>query len=376
MKKKDKKIKIAILIRNFDYSGGGAEKYCVELSKLLSNHYDVHIFTQKIVGEYTNLSFHLIPTILKKPRFINQLLFSFFTKRALKNEFAIVHSHDMLTHANIYTIHVPCFKTQLTKKTAFGKLYFLLKLLFSPRFMSYLWLEKEQMKFVHKKKIISVSNLLTNNIILNYPKIKNIITLASPGINQQYVNFQKIKKSKILDHLEIPKNSFVYLFAAHGFERKGLPNILEAMNELKSKNIHLVVAGRGDSSPYKDKIINVHFLGEVKNMMELYSCVDAMIHPTLGDTFGMTVLEAMACKLPVIVSSSKYCGISGRLKHNQAIILKNPNDTNEIALRMKQLYEDKSLYSAISSSGQKAAKNFTWKTTLEETVKAYKTILE
>ncbi len=42
----DKKLRIAVLIRNYSASGGGAERYCVELTNRLSNIHEVHVFSQ------------------------------------------------------------------------------------------------------------------------------------------------------------------------------------------------------------------------------------------------------------------------------------------------------------------------------------------
>jgi UDP-glucose:(heptosyl)LPS alpha-1,3-glucosyltransferase len=71
----------------------------------------------------------------------------------------------------------------------------------------------------------------------------------------------------------------------------------------------------------------VKFLGVVSAMSDIYASADILLHPTLEDTFGMVVLEAMSHGLPVVVSSSKYCGIAADLQNGfNATILTDPKD--------------------------------------------------
>ena len=73
-------MRIAILIRNYRRSAGGAERYCVELTERLSINHEVHVFSQKNDEISQSITFHKISQYFEKPRFINQLLFSLLTK--------------------------------------------------------------------------------------------------------------------------------------------------------------------------------------------------------------------------------------------------------------------------------------------------------
>ena len=68
-------MKIAILIRNFQRSRGGAERYCVELTERISKLHEVHVFAQKYDASSELITFHKIPQFFERPRFVNQLLF-------------------------------------------------------------------------------------------------------------------------------------------------------------------------------------------------------------------------------------------------------------------------------------------------------------
>jgi len=377
----DKKLRIAVLIRNYSISGGGAERYCVELTNRLSKLHEVHVFSQHNSESSESITFHQIPQWFKKPRYINQLLFSHLTKRATQGKFDIVHSHDMATHANIYTLHVPCVRTKWAQSKGIRKVLRWANTLLSPRKIAYLWLENKEMQVSPNRHFISVSEYLSCNILESYPRLNDHITIAHPGIEIQPTSDEKIAKLRknFKEVHNIPVSAFVLLFVAHGFKRKGLPAIIKALEILNNKNIHIVVAGSGNpkdiqiNSPSVQN--NTHFIGVVKNMNELYPIADALIHPTLGDTYGMVVLEAMSHKLPVIVSSANYCGFSEHLDNEEAIILNNPIDSQEISMGIQKLNNQVELRNKISENGFKKSQAINWENTTNKTLDTYKKIL-
>ncbi len=377
----DKKLRIAVLIRNYSISGGGAERYCVELTNRLGKIHEVHVFSQHNSESSESITFHQIPQWFKKPRYINQLLFSYLTKRATQGKFDIVHSHDMATHANIYTLHVPCVRTKWAQSKGIRKILRWINTLLSPRKMAYLWLENKEMQVLPNRHFISVSEYLSRNILESYPRLNDHITIAHPGIEIQTTNDKVIAelRKNFREKHNILTSAFVLLFVAHGFKRKGLPAIIKALEILNNKDIHIVVAGSGNpkdiqiNSPTVQN--NTHFIGVIKNMSELYPVADTLIHPTLGDTYGMVVLEAMSHKLPVIVSSAKYCGFSEHLDNKEATILNNPTDSQEISMDIQTLNNQLELRNKISENGFKKSQAINWENTTNKTLDAYKKIL-
>jgi UDP-glucose:(heptosyl)LPS alpha-1,3-glucosyltransferase len=121
---------------------------------------------------------------------------------------------------------------------------------------------------------------------------------------------------------------------------------------------------------------NIHFLGVVKDMANLYQSVDVLIHPTLVDTYGMAVLEAMSVKLPVIVSNKNYCGFAEHLNDEQALILNNPKDAIELSEKINLVFSDASLIEKIAKNGFEKTKSISWENTLEQTLLAYNIVLK
>jgi glycosyltransferase involved in cell wall biosynthesis len=370
------KMRIAVLIRHYNPFGGGAERYAVELTKRLCEYYEVHVFAQTIEERSDGIIFHIIPQWLERPRYINQLLFSWFTRKATQGKFAVVHSHDMVTHANLYTLHVPCVKTRWTETRGLRKGLRWLNTVLSPRKIAYLWLESRQISPRNGKQLIAVSEFLTRNIVYNYPQNPDSITIAYPGIQPKPPT--KRNPAWRLQH-NLSEDAFILLLVANDFKKKGLPVLLQALEQLNNPQIHLVVAGNGKIEqlqiPNRIKQ-NIHFPGIVKEMEKLYSNVDVMVHPTQVDTYGMAVLEAMAQQVPVIVSNQHYCGFSEHLTSQNAVLLENPLNSKEIAEKIDFLFNNPRDRSKIAYQGFKKSQGITWNQTLEQTLTAYRNLTQ
>jgi len=369
MKIEGKKLNIAVIIRNFDENSGGAERYCVEVTRRLSDLHCVHVFSQNIKSKANNVTFHNIKRGIKKPRFLNRILFSYRTKRAISKsiKFDIIHAHDLVSHANVYTIHTPCFKEKTNNSSLIHKF------LISPREATYLYYEKKV--FSKKNQIISVSELLTQNIVKNYPDISTP-TIAYPGIN---INLKKFIDYSYLKQYHIPKNKFIVLFVGNGFIRKGLNFIVEALEILDDKDIFLFVAGDGNQKDieFRKKTVknNSIFLGKVENIEQIYLESNVLVHPSTGDTFGMVVLEAMSYSLPVIVTSKEFCGISETLRDDEALFLDNPTNSEKIANLLSRLKNNKKFSKQIENKAKDYAKKMSWELTTLSTLSAYEEYL-
>jgi len=365
---------IAVVTRNYDPSGGGAERYCVELSEHLTRMgIRIHVYSQITKKKSVGINFTAISLPIAKPRFLNQLIFSYLTKKKIGKNFDLIHSHELISFADLYTVHVPCFKTKyLAPKRFFHRILNFLRIASSPRVLSYLWLESRQFSLHSKpeKKFISVSNLLKENIARCYPGATKSITVAYPGLHPNH-----IKSNLNVIGSRPYRNNLTILFVAHNFVRKGLQTLIDALEYVKNQNIRLVVAGDGNP-----KLINldhlsdahqVEFIGVVRNKKLLYADADALIHPTFGDTFGMVVLEAMSYGLPVVVSSQKYCGISELLSNEKnALIIDNPHSASNLGQLIMKLAHSPRLFEILSTNSLSFAKKMTWERTAASTIAA------
>ena len=93
-----------------------------------------------------------------------------------------------------------------------------------------------------------------------------------------------------------------------------------------------------------------------------YEAADCLVHPTLEDTFAMVVLEAMAHGLPVVVSASTYCGISGLLTDGvNGLILDDPQDVSALAHVLLALVGQPAMAARLAQGATDFAMHHQWR---------------
>jgi len=121
----------------------------------------------------------------------------------------------------------------------------------------------------------------------------------------------RIRRPGTREKLGIPLAAPVVLFVGSGFVRKGLPQLLDAFAMLRRDDARLLVVGRDRASGMLQQKAQrlglgdrVVFLGGVNDVLPLYGSADAFALPTLYDPFPNAALEALACGLPVVTSTT------------------------------------------------------------------------
>ena len=111
----------------------------------------------------------------------------------------------------------------------------------------------------------------------------------------------------------IPQDVPVLLFVGSGFERKGVPQLLHAFAAARNTKAHLVVVGADRKLKAMRALAaalglagRVHFTGPLKDVRPWYGAADGFVLPTLYDPCPNAALEALACGLPIVTSTT--CG--------------------------------------------------------------------
>ncbi|MCX7149255.1 MAG: glycosyltransferase family 4 protein [Rhodocyclales bacterium] len=105
----------------------------------------------------------------------------------------------------------------------------------------------------------------------------------------------------------------VILFVGSGYERKGLPALLHALSRMARRDARLWVIGRDKDEMLMRKLAQtlgvddrVLFLGAQTDVRPFYGAADVFALPTLYDPFPNAALEALACGLPIVTTTT--CG--------------------------------------------------------------------
>jgi len=165
--------------------------------------------------------------------------------------------------------------------------------------------------------------------------------------------------------LALSEGRFALLLVGNDWRNKGVPVLLEAMTQLRELDIDLLVVSREDPAPVrgmareKGLAEQVRILPPRKDVEFYYAAADTYAGPSLGDTFALPPAEAMACGLPVIVSSAN--GTSEIITHGvDGLILDNSVDATALAKMIRGLYEDKKFARKLGERAAETARQYTW----------------
>jgi UDP-glucose:(heptosyl)LPS alpha-1,3-glucosyltransferase len=196
-------------------------------------------------------------------------------------------------------------------------------------------LELEESLFEKKKarEVIAASEMVGNEIIDLYGYPAGKINLVRNGVPLDTFRFDPELRETSRGELKLKPDQIALLFAGSGWERKGLLFAIESMALCKHPKLRMLVAGRGDTTPYKTTRLRfwredpVRFLGEITDLVPIYAAADIFILPTIYDPFSNACLEALACGLPVITTSSNgfseiiQDGVNGSIVDNAANLI-------------------------------------------------------
>jgi UDP-glucose:(heptosyl)LPS alpha-1,3-glucosyltransferase len=369
--------KIAVVIPKYGLVGG-AEQFASELTSRLSGQYGYNfdVFANRWLSDRAGINFHHIP-IVSFPKFLTTISFAYFTRRQLSaNRFSLVHSHERIFAADIYTLHgVPHqFWIHCVRKKKMS-LYDL----------ATSWVEKKLVTQGNCQKFIAVSNLTRDIFLHEYNIDPQRVTVIHPGVdlNDYAINDKRSIRADVRNEYGFISAEPIILFASMNFEIKGLDAIMLSLARLKSKkhSFKLFVAGKGNIRKYTqiaheaniaDDVIFTGMLSKEK-LIRLYLAGDMYIMLSKFDTFGMVVLEAMAAGLPVIISSN--VGAKDIVQEGEnGFIINDTSDADYIASKIGLLL-DENIRSLMAQRALDTAAQNTWAQVAAKYSEVYSSVL-
>lgn len=163
--------------------------------------------------------------------------------------------------------------------------------------------------------------------------------------------------------------------------RKNIPFLMQGFSRLLAEKVGygltLVIAGGNgwglveihkavQSLGLQEHVVFPGFIDE-EDLPDLYRGARLFVYPSLYEGFGLPILEAMACGVPVITSNtSSMPEVAG-----DAALLIDPLDVEGLASAMASVLIDKELKETLQQKGMARASQFSWETTARKTLESY-----
>lgn len=228
------------------------------------------------------------------------------------------------------------------------------------------------------KKVITVSNSSRDDILGNYKVSEKKVEKIYNGYDESL--FKKIDDqsaiNSVLDKYGI-KGPYIF-YSGKIEKKKNIPALIEAFAILRDRNKDikhkLVLAGDAfygyDEVHYiiseynlDDEVILSGWIDK-DDMPYIYCGASAFVFPSNYEAFGTSLLEAMACGIPI--AASDVASIPEVL--GDAGLLFDPCDIYTMAEAIKKIITDNRLRTNLIEAGYKRAKDFSWRKCAEETL--------
>ena len=193
------------------------------------------------------------------------------------------------------------------------------------------------------------------------------VTVIPNGVDSSHFSAEVIKamRDRSRQQWEISPQDFVILLVGNDWRNKGLLTLLQAFAQSVALPLRLLVVGQDQQAFFRSQAKRlgiserVQFFAPVSDVRTFYAAADALVAPSLEDSFNLPVLEAMSCGLPVVVSPR--AGVSEWLTDSlDSIVMQDPENADELAQAIHKLALDSGLRVSIVANAIQTAKRLSW----------------
>jgi glycogen(starch) synthase len=173
----------------------------------------------------------------------------------------------------------------------------------------------------------------------------------------------------------------IVLFVGRLVYEKGVQTLVNAMPKILARvNAKFVVVGDGGMKDFlmgqvrnmrlAHKIFFTGFLDE-RSLRFLYRCADVCVVPSLYEPFGITALEAMAARTPVVVSDTG--GLAEIVEHDKTGVKVYSDNSDSLAWGILRVLQNRRLANSIRENAyRKVVRDYDWNRIADETVEVYR----
>jgi UDP-glucose:(heptosyl)LPS alpha-1,3-glucosyltransferase len=279
----------------------------------------------------------------KVSRALRETLFARAACRLIAREkSALVQAHERVPCCDIFRagdgVHAAYLEQKQRTQTALGRL----KDRFSPFHRNTLTLERKLFASPRLQAAIVNSAMVADDIVRHFGFPRARIHLVPNGIDLARFRLEARNEHRaaVRARLGVPETKPVALFVGSGFERKGLR---AAIHAAAACDAELWAMGH-DRRP-------AHFVAEAERAglgrhfrligpadpLPYYAAADVLVLPSFYDPFPSTVIEALACGLPVVTTTG--CGARDVVKRFDARLVRDALDREGLAEALRAAFD-------------------------------------
>ena len=231
-------------------------------------------------------------------------------------------------------------------------------------------------------RIICCSQFMSGQVRWAYGLPQNRVTVIPNGVDPS-VYEKQFERTEFRRKFALPEERIV-LFVGRLVHEKGVHTLVSAIPKILSRvNAKIIIVGDGGmKEPLMRQVANMHlahkttFTGflDDETLRRLYQIADVCVVPSLYEPFGITALEAMAAKTPLVVSNTG--GLSEIVEHDRTGTKVFAGNADSVAWGITRVLLDPGYANWIKLNAyQKALEVFDWVKIAKETKRFYERVL-
>jgi UDP-glucose:(heptosyl)LPS alpha-1,3-glucosyltransferase len=302
----DKKLKVLHVVRRYG-PVGGMERYVWELTRELRDlGHEIEVLCEVCLAEKPKgIAVYELGKIAQRPRWLSLLRFGRRVAcwlEANPHPDWQIHSHERLSSHHVTTFHGPPFAT-VREKPWWRKA--------SLRVVMQMYLERRELTVA--QRIVPNSNVISKSLAYYYPELA--YKLTSPVVPGVAPCLPREARS-------VPPDGGVVGFVGKEWQRKGLPFAAEIIAALRRTRPNLEFRVIGPTAAEVQHLFSgwqggYQLLGW--SDQSHFRTFDVLLHPAKAEPYGMVISEAMAARVPVVISD--VCGAAAQVTPAAGMVL-------------------------------------------------------
>ncbi|MBF6567424.1 MAG: glycosyltransferase family 4 protein [Candidatus Binataceae bacterium] len=339
-------MRIALIARRFDPSGGGTERDLIVTAEYLrAAGHRIVIYAEEVRANQTSFEVRRVP-VPRLGRALRVLRFAQTAPAIARRDADLVVSFARTIGADVLRsgggAHISYVRAAARWRGRLGKL----ALRLSTYHRMQIAIERLGFTAAQLRCAIAVSNFVRDDLIEQFELTPEKALTLYNGIDLERFRpaLDPQERAAIRSRIGVADGAPLVAFVGNGFARKGLEFLIRAWPAI-GRGARLLVIGQDRGLPKFRRLTRrlgverrIIFVGHRDDTADLLSAADCLALPALFEPFGNVVMEAMACGLPVLTSG--YVGATELLPDAmRRFIVANPADPAEIAEKLSELIE-------------------------------------
>ncbi len=371
------------LIRQRYTPFGGAERFLDRAMGALQSESGVAItlIARRWAGEVKGLQ-----TLSCNPPYWGRLWrdmgFAWCVHRQLRRHaFDLVQSHERLAGCDLYRAGDGVHRIWLAERARTLGWPGRLATALSPYHRYVLAAERRMFQNPRLRAVICNSNMVREEIHRCFGVAEEKLPVIYSGVDTDRFHpaLRTRFRAETRQRWSIPEDVFLLLFVGSGFQRKGVPILLEAMAEWP-ESVWLMVVGQDRQSGAMQRRARrlglgqrVCFTGGQRAVEPLYGAADLLVLPTLYDPFPNVALEGMAAGLPLV--TSYQCGAADLIRHGENGLLGDSLDRGRLVANVRLLQENPVRCAAMGQAARQTVEPLTLEAMSQRLLQLYQGLL-